>query len=307
MLLSRGIMRSIKKMMVTACGAVGLCATALPGFAQSAEPPRGSEVVYCYDQGRDAVTRVLVSECRGTIISDDQAATLRAQRTQSLQRALKGQEQPIYTDKRMTKIGTGFFVSDGRLVTNKHVIEGCAALSVETTTGQIGSAKLLKADEDQDLALVQANTATPATAVFQARESMQPGGVIALIGYPDQGLPPRKPLMAIGTTVPLDVHPNRDRIAIKADVRRGNSGGPLLDQWGNVVGVINAKINTVKVYNETKQLIRDVGFAISTPAVLRFLDQTDTPYRLNAVGATLNTSQLFERAKPFVARIGCWS
>jgi serine protease Do len=300
-------MQPIKIMMVIACSAAGLSTAALANSATSREPLRGPDVVHCYDEARDAVTRVLVTECRGTVVSDDRAAVLRERRTQAVQRALKGQEQPIYADKRMTKIGTGFFVSDGRLITNKHVIEGCAALSVETTTGQVGSANLLHVDENQDLALVQANTSTPATAVFQARESVQPGGVIALIGYPDQGLPPRKPLMAMGTTVPLDVHPNRDRIAIKADVRRGNSGGPLLDQWGNVVGVINAKINTVKVYNETKQLIRDVGFAISTPAVLRFLDRTDTPYRLSAVSTTLNPNQLFERAKPFVARIGCWS
>lgn len=300
-------MRPIKKIMMIACGVAGLCGTAFSSWAQPQDHLNGSEIVYCYDTTREIVARVLAGECRGTVVSGEQATALRGQRAHAIQRALKGQEQPIFADKRMTKIGTGFFVSDGRLVTNKHVVEGCEALSVETTTGQIGSGKLLRTDENQDLALVQANTVTPATAVFQTRESIQPGGSIALIGYPDQGMPPRKPLMSVGTTVPLDGQVNRDRIAIKADVRRGNSGGPLLDQSGNVVGVINAKINTVKVYNETKQLIRDVGFAISTPAVLRFLDQTDTPYRLNGMGATLNANQLFERARPFVARIGCWS
>lgn len=300
-------MRPIKKIMMIACGVAGLCGTAVSGSAQPQDHLNGPEIVYCYDTTREIVARVLASECRGTIVSDEQATILRGQRARAIQRALKGQEQPIFADKRMTKIGTGFFVSDGRLVTNKHVVEGCEALSVETTTGQIGSGKLLRTDEHQDLALVQANTVTPATAVFQTREGIQPGGSIALIGYPDQGMPPRKPLMSVGTTVPLDGQLNRDRIAIKADVRRGNSGGPLLDQSGNVVGVINAKINTVKVYNETKQLIRDVGFAISTPAVLRFLDQTETPYRLNGMGATLNANQLFERARPFVARIGCWN
>jgi S1-C subfamily serine protease len=95
-------------------------------------------------------------------------------------------------------------------------------------------------------------------------------------------------------------------MAFQADVRPGNSGGPVLDQWGNVVAIVNAKVDTVKLYSQTKQLIRDVGFAITTPAILRFLDETGTPYRQTALATMLNQDQLFERARPFVVRIGCW-
>ena len=47
----------------------------------------------------------------------------------------------------------------------------------------------------------------------------------------------------------------------------------MLDQWGHVIGIVNAKVDTVKMYSQTKQLIRDVGFGISTAAILRFLDE----------------------------------
>jgi serine protease Do len=285
--------------------ALGLGSAAAQQSSTAGEP--SGPVVHCYDESRGAVTRVLVSECAGKVVSDEEAKSIRGQRAQAIQRALQGREQPVFTDKRMVSVGTGFFVADGgRIVTNRHVVEKCDALSVETTAGSLASAKLIRFDDKLDIALIQANIATPATAVFQPRDSIQPGGSVAVIGYPDQGLPPRRPLMTVGATVPLDRDQHSDRIAIRADVRPGNSGGPMLDQWGHVIGIVNAKVDTVKLYSQTKQLIRDVGFGISTAAILRFLDETGTPYRLNAVGTPLNTEQLFDRSRPFVVRVGCW-
>ncbi|HEX2114842.1 MAG TPA: serine protease [Alphaproteobacteria bacterium] len=263
-------------------------------------------VVHCHDKERGTVSRVLAAECEGTPITEAEAQKIRAQRVQSIQRAIKGREQPIFTDKRMVSVGTGFFVADGgRIVTNRHVVDHCDALTVETTTGTNASATLIRSDDKLDIALIQANLTTPATAVFQVQD-IKPGGSIAVIGYPDQGLPPRKPLMTFGATVALDRTQHNERLAFQADVRPGNSGGPVLDQWGNVVAIVNAKIDTVKIYSQTKQLIRNLGFAITTPAILRFLDQTGTAYRQNAVGTMLTPDQLLERARPFVVRIGCW-
>ena len=277
-----------------------------PAVPQSPEAASSGPLVECFDKERGTVNRVMDADCHGSVVSDDEAKKIRAQRVQSIQRAIQGRGQPVFTDKRMVSIGTGFFVTDGgRVVTNRHVVDHCDALSVETTVGTTASATIVRQDEKLDIAVIQANVAAPATAVFQ-RQDVMPGGSVAVIGYPDQGLPPRKPLMTLGETVALDRTIHSERMAFNADVRHGNSGGPVLDQWGNVVAVVNAKIDTVKIYSQTKQLIRNVGFAITTPAVLRFLDETGTPYRQNAVGTMLTTDQLFERARPFVVRIGCW-
>ena len=293
--------------LVAAVAATLALGSASAGAQQSAPAEGASPVVQCYDESRNAVARVLASECDGKVVSDEEAKSIRGQRAQAIQRAIKGREQPIFTDKRMVSVGTGFFVADGgRVVTNRHVVDKCEALTVETTTGSLASAKLIRFDSKLDIALIQASIASPATAVFQPRDTIQPGGSVAVIGYPDQGLPPRRPLMTLGATVPLDRDLHSDRIAIRADVRPGNSGGPMLDQWGHVIGIVNAKVDTVKLYSQTKQLIRDVGFGISTAAILRFLDETGTPYRLNAIGTPLNTEQLFDRSRPFVVRVGCW-
>lgn len=277
------------------------------GLVAGSGRAQADAVVNCHDEGRGTVTRVLASECDGKPVSDAEAKAIRGQRAMAIQRAIQGREQPIFTDKRMVSVGSGFFVAEGgRVVTNRHVVEKCDALTVETTTGTLASATLLRFDDKLDIALIQGNLATPAIAIFQPRDSIQPGGSVAVIGYPDQGLPPRRPLMTLGATVALDRERHTDRIAFRADVRPGNSGGPMLDQWGHVIGIVNAKVDTVKLYSQTKQLIRDVGFGISAAAVLRFLDETGTPYRLNAVGTPLNTEQLFDRSRPFVVRVGCW-
>lgn len=284
-----------------------LAALAGPGIAQTAGPAESSgPVVQCFDKARGTVNRMLASDCQGTVVSDEEAKTIRAQRTLAIQRSIQGHSQPVFTDKRMVSIGTGFFVSDGgRIVTNRHVVDHCDAISVETTAGANASATLLRQDERLDLALIQANLATPATAVFQVQDIV-PGVSVAIIGYPDQGLAPRRPLMTFGALAALDrAHPG-ERLAFQADVRPGNSGGPVLDQWGNVVAIVNAKIDTVKNYNQTKQLIRNLGFAIPAPAILHFLDETGTPYRQNALATMLSQDQLFERARLFVVRIGCW-
>lgn len=290
--------------------AVALVCVAGAASAQQPSPETralADPVVDCYDEARGTVTRALAAECSGTVISEEKAKSIREKRVRAIQRALKTREQPVFTDKRMVSIGTGFFVSDGgRVITNRHVIDHCDALSVETTSGQIASAQALNMDERLDIALLQANLPTPAIAVFQTNETVPPGGSIVIVGYPDQGLAPRKPLMTVGSMAQGNRRRSGDRLAVLADVRRGNSGGPVLDQWGNVIGIIHAKIDTVKNYSETKQVVRNVGFAIGTPAVLRFLDKTGTNYRLNALGTPLTPDQLFERARPFVVRVGCW-
>jgi S1-C subfamily serine protease len=284
-----------------------LLAAAGPALAQPAGASGSSgPVVHCHDKSRGTVSRIMATDCHGEVISEAEAQKIRAQRVQSIQRAIQGREQPIFTDKRMVSVGTGFFVADGgRIITNRHVVDHCEALTVETTSGASASATLLRFDERLDIALIQANLATPATAVFQVHD-VGPNGSVAVIGYPDQGLPPRKPLMTFGALVAVDRSQYNERLAFNADVRPGNSGGPVLDQWGNVVAIVNAKIDTVKNYNKTKQVVRNLGFAISTSAILRFLDETGTAYRQNAVGTMLNPDQLFERARPFVVRIGCW-
>jgi hypothetical protein len=73
-----------------------------------------------------------------------------------------------------------------------------------------------------------------------------------------------------------------------------------------VIGVIFAEPNTPKIFKETGQVVKDIGYAIRNAVVLDFLDRHGVAWRSEAGGASLTREQAFDAAKPFVARIGCW-
>ena len=90
-------------------------------------------------------------------------------------------------------------------------------------------------------------------------------------------------------------------IAINADVRRGNSGGPLLDEHGNVIGVVFAKINSVSVFEKTGALIRNIGFALPMEFILPFLDSHGVRYKTNQASRRISWDELLSNTKPYKA------
>ena len=273
--------------------------------AQSSAP---QFVVNCYDRDRDIVTRGLAADCHAQVLSDAEAQAIQAHRDEQLQRAFQKRSQPALEGSRLTSIGTAFFVTeDGKLVTNNHVVDGCKAITIETPAGLTVPVKVLAVDVHYDLALLQAAIKPPATAVFRAQILSETGAPIATIGYPDQGMPPREPMVTTGIMLqPISDGAGGTRIAIEADVRHGNSGGPLLDDRGQVIGVVNAKINTVNVFKSTGKVVDNVGFGIALPVVLDFLKRNGASVRLASQGGKLNGEQLLDLARPYIARAGCW-
>lgn len=158
---------------------------------------------------------------------------------------------------RAQALGSGFIISsDGVIVTNNHVIDNATDIKVTLDDGTELPAKLLGADPKSDLAVVkiQAPKALP-TVSWGDSDKLRLGDQILAIGNP----------FGIGTTVTAgivsargrDLHsgPYDDFIQIDAPINHGNSGGPLVDSDGNVVG-----INTA-IYSPNGGSV-GVGFAI---------------------------------------------
>ncbi len=282
--------------------------------ASAGRADEGSSVVYCYDPGRDTVSEVVAGKCAGEVISADKAAEIRARRAQRIQRALMAKPTPVIPGRKQTGLGSAFFISrDGKVVTNNHVIDECAAVSVQTTTGKQAPAKVLAVDKAHDLAVLQADMKAPATAAFHPPLQMEAGKKLFIIGYPTKTLPPLRPQLTLGTYVPHDdtimasLTASDAVVSMRAFVYPGNSGGPVLDDGGRVVGVVVAKINSVSVFKKTGTLVRDLGFAISLPVVFRFLDRHRIAYQTATPEVSMSDEELFGAAKPFIARIGCWN
>lgn len=94
-------------------------------------------------------------------------------------------------------------------------------------------------------------------------------------------------------------------LQISAAVQPGNSGGPLLDGAGEVVGVVAAKLNALKLAKATGDLHENVNIAIKTGALRDFLDNSAVSYQTAEVKAELKTSEAASNARKFTLLISC--
>jgi S1-C subfamily serine protease len=283
--------------------ALAVTVLALPGEA-SAQGASGP--VWCHDAGRDLVRRAAPGDCTGTAVDDAEAARIKAERIERVRRRLQGRAPPVAGQRRRGS-GTGFFVSaDGHLITNNHVVDGCTAISVAPAGGDEGKAELLAADAGHDLALLKIAARPDGVAAFRHPATLHQGEDIAVVGYPLHGLVTIKPILVTGQVYIGTQPPRADMFAMSIDIRRGNSGGPVLDRSGRIVGVVVAKVNTPGVFAATGQLVRDLGYAIRLPVTVDFLRRHGVAPTPDAAFTDLDDEALFARARAFVARIGCW-
>ena len=171
---------------------------------------------------------------------------------------------PQQQAQRAEALGSGFIVAaDGTIVTNNHVVDGASSIKVTLDDGTELPAKLVGSDAKNDLAVLKIKADKPLPTVkWGDSDKLMTGDQVLAIGNP----------FGIGTTVTAgivsargrDLHsgPFDDFIQIDAPINHGNSGGPLVDVNGNVVG-INAAI-----YSPNGGSV-GVGFAIPSDQAQR--------------------------------------
>lgn len=295
-------MRAAVLLVLVAAGLAG----AAPARAQEEER---TKIVNCFDEGRNLVKRTALWRCKGEVVSDERAEEIRQSRILRAKNKLAPKEV-LYSGMRMVASGTGFFVSsEGHLLTNHHVIDGCTKVSVKPTKDRDhAEAEVLGSDKTDDLAVVRFSKPAPAVAVFRDPNTLTYGDRIAVMGHPLHGMVAIKPIFVTGNVrvfepAALD---QWGRFAIDADIRRGNSGGPVIDDRGYVVGVVSAKVNTPAMFQKTGEVVRNVGIVIRQDRARRFLERLNIPYKTGAGRGAVDDETLSGIAEAFVARIGCW-
>ena len=171
-----------------------------------------------------------------------------------------------------TASGTGFFISaDGFLVTNEHVVRDAAQVRLVTSAGLI-SAKVVKVDAANDLALLKAEGRFAALPVAASR-GVKLGGTVATVGFPNIGLQGFAPKLAKGEIASLSGAGDDARyFQISVPVQPGNSGGALVDERGNVVGVVSAKLNARAALAASGALPENVNYAVKSSYLMSFLE-----------------------------------
>jgi S1-C subfamily serine protease len=202
--------------------------------------------------------------------------------------------------------GTGFFVSQtGDVVTNSHVVENCSSISVKSDGGAVASATVIARDEAADLALLRIDTRR--SAVARLRISIRLGESVAAFGYPHTGILASSGNFTLGNvTATSGLRDDNSRMQISAPVQHGNSGGPLMDAAGNVVGVVSSKLNAVKMAALEGDLPQNVNFAIKASVLATFLDVNRVAYaRVADIAIPLAAPELADAARSISAFIVC--
>jgi S1-C subfamily serine protease len=220
-------------------------------------------------------------------------------------KAVDEPKSPAKTDAE-TSAGTGFFVtSDGEIVTNAHVVENCSDVRVTTDQQATASARVIARDSRNDLALLSSTLITRKPAAF--RTSVRLGEGVEAFGYPLTDVLAKSGNFTLGNVSALAGMGEDSRyLQISAPVQPGNSGGPLLDQSGNVVGVVSAKLNALKLMLATNgDIAQNVNFAIRASIVTSFLDANSVVYATGSATQTLQSADLADQAKAMSAFIEC--
>jgi S1-C subfamily serine protease len=209
--------------------------------------------------------------------------------------------------KLVSKSGTGFVISSsGHIVTNNHVIDGCVSDIHGSLIGEGEIAlRVVSTDEFNDLALLKAAKSFNDVARIRAT-AVRSGDAVVAIGYPFHGLLTSDFTVTTGIVSSLSGLLNDTRyLQISAAVQSGNSGGPLLDTSGNVVGVVAAKLNALKVARATGDLPENINFAIKTGVVRDFLDNSAVSYQTADSVQDRKTADIATSARAYTMLISC--
>ncbi len=161
-------------------------------------------------------------------------------------------------------VGSGFAIEENIIVTNAHVVEDSKNVAVTLYNGDTIEGLVIKTDETQDLALIQVDETLVPLKVSEEKPAI--GQEVYAIGAP-RDMPYT---MTKGIISALDRKLGKNSyIQIDASINSGNSGGPLVDENGNVIGIITLKATDAE----------GIGFAIAASEMLSFTkDAEEVPF-----------------------------
>ncbi|MCI7031225.1 MAG: trypsin-like peptidase domain-containing protein [Clostridium sp.] len=159
-------------------------------------------------------------------------------------------------------IGSGFIINEeGYILTNYHVIQGAQEISVTLSNDVTTTAQVVNYDENQDVAMIKITDESveiPATVELGDSDALQPGEEVIAIGTPlstelsstvTKGI-----ISATSRSVAVESGVTMNLIQTDAAINAGNSGGPLVNTKGEVVGINSSKISG--------EAVEGIGFSI---------------------------------------------
>ena len=222
--------------------------------------------------------------------------------------------------------GSGFFVSKmGHVITNAHVVKGCNRVTVGDNANKQVSADIINTDRTNDLALLKLSTLEMASAESQSliqklsivvvplaskgllrSEDVRLGEKVLVAGFPFGDFFSNSIKVTTGV-VSATRGPGDDsgQFQLDAAIQPGNSGGPIYDSSGNIVGVVISQLDKRKVEKAIGSLPENVNFGIKASTVRQFLVSSGLPSKKSERTEEKSTEQLAEIAKNQALMVMC--
>jgi len=161
-------------------------------------------------------------------------------------------------------LGTGWVIAAGYIATNNHVIDKSDRVYLILKNGSKVSARVLARDRANDLAILSVDAKSiDAPALPISEEQANAGAQVFTVGYPHptvMGAHPKVTDGIVSATTGLLDDPRTYQISVP--LQSGNSGGPVLNMSGEVVGIATYKLNAAKVFEWTGDLPENVNYAV---------------------------------------------
>lgn len=168
--------------------------------------------------------------------------------------------------------GSGFILTEnGYILTNHHVIEGAASITATMYDGTSYTAELIGFDESNDLAVLKVNASGLAAVTIGDSGNLKVRSSVAAIGNPLGELTfslTHGVISALDRMVTLSSKTTMDLIQTDCAINSGNSGGPLFNLYGEVIGITNTKYSS---NSSGEASVDNIGFAIPINSILEIV------------------------------------
>ena len=200
--------------------------------------------------------------------------------------------------------GSGYLVDkNGHVVTNEHVVNGCSVI----TTGKNNTAELLRADATNDIAIIKTTDAEKYRPMSFAGKDPALGQRIFVSGFPLNQILENLNFTSGTVSSEVGLMQNINQFQFTAPIQPGNSGGPILNEYGGILGMSVATVSNKKFEEMVDTLVQNINFGIRQSSVQSLLDQEGINYETGNPNWLRNEESVAKEAKAGTVLIKCWN
>ena len=209
---------------------------------------------------------------------------------------LKNFKSPQKKKSTKNSSGTGFFINQHQILTNNHVVKECKNIEL-IRKGYKSYATVVVKDVINDLAILETQKKNNTSLYFRGGKGIRVGDNSIVIGYPLGALLGSSVKVTTGNISAMTgLLNNTSRLQLTAPVQPGNSGGPLLDESGNIVGIVVARLKKEQ----------NVNLAIKSNIAQMFLDINNIDYDVTMSKDAKDVADIVNKTKESIVQVVCY-